>query len=586
METYVKNFVFHQPDTAFTLDELLSLHCDYVIVQEKECKVYAVKDIYRYFLEERVDSILPGKIPDLSYSIIKWEAPAQFVSDGCGIALIVDSSGEIRGVFQQTEFFSRFCLETHHYINNLKLQVENYKRIFDIMEDEVFITDEYGFIQYINPRGEYIMGIKAKDYIGCHVNELVRRNVLSKSLTLEVMKTRERCAEIVDVTATDLKIICTAQPVFDENGKIIQVLSTSKNIEEITDKISQLSRELNSSNEKIKLLQEQVIAKNKYIFESPSMQQIQKILMKIAPTDISVLIEGESGVGKEVVADTIYKLSRRKDKPFIKINCGLIPKELMESELFGYEAGAFTGALKTGKTGKLEIADGGTVFFDEIGEMELPLQVKLLEFLQDHQIVRVGGTKRIPIDVRIIAATNKNLFALVEQGTFRRDLYYRLNVMPLYIPPLRERSEDIVPMIFHFLNLANNKYGFNKHMDNGVIEKLQSFSWPGNVRELMHTIERIVVASESEYIDSALFDELLMEGMTPNERTTLPKAKVICTGLMPLKEAREKLESNLVKMAYDQFGSTYKAAELLQVNQSTVNRWLKRANDNANKHST
>lgn len=583
MDTYAKNFVFHQPDTAFTLDEL---QCNYIILQGAECKVYAVKDIYRYFLKERVDSVLPEKIPDLSYSIIKWEAPAQFVSDGCSIALMIDSSGEIRGVFEQAGFFSRFCLETHHQINNLKLQVENYKRIFDIMEDEVFITDEYGFIQYINPRGEYIMGISAKDYIGCHVNELVRRNILSKSLTLEVMKTKERCAEIVDVAPTGLRIICTAQPVFDENGKIIQILSTSKNIEEITDKINQLSRELNSSNEKIKLLQEQVIAKNKYIFESPSMRQIQKTLMKIAPTDVSVLIEGESGVGKEVIADTVYKLSRRKDKPFVKINCGLIPKELMESELFGYEPGAFTGALKSGKTGKLEIADGGTVFFDEIGEMELPLQVKLLEFLQDHQIVRVGGTKRIPIDVRIIAATNKNLFAMVEQGGFRRDLYYRLNVMPLYIPPLRERNEDIVPMIVHFLNLANHKYGFNRHMDNSVIEKLQLLPWPGNVRELMHTIERIVVTSESDYIDAALFDELLLNGMTPNERTVIPNAKVICTGLMPLKEAKEKLESSLVKMAYEQYGSSYKAAELLQVNQSTVNRWLKRANDHANKHST
>lgn len=586
METYAKNFVFHQPDMAFTLEELLSLRCNYIILQEKEFKVYAVEDIYRYFLEERVDSVLPDRIPDLSYSIIKWEAPAQFISDGSGIALIIDSSGEIRGVFQQIDFFSRFCLETRHHINNLNLQIENSKRIFDIMEDEIFITDEYGFIQYINPRGEFIMGIRAKDYIGCHVNELVRRNILSKSLTMEVMKSKERCAEIVDVAATGLKIICTAQPVFAEDGRIIQILSTSKNIEEITDKITELSRELNSSNEKIKLLQEQVIAKNKYIFESPAMRQIQKTLMKIAPTDVSVLIEGESGVGKEVIADTIYKLSRRKDKPFVKINCGLIPKELMESELFGYEAGAFTGALKSGKTGKLEIADGGTVFFDEIGEMDLPLQVKLLEFLQDHQIVRVGGTKRISIDVRIIAATNKNLFALVEEGAFRRDLYYRLNVMPLYIPPLRERNEDVVPMIFHFLNLANHKYGFNRHMDNGVIEKLQSFSWPGNVRELMHTIERIVVASESDYIDSALFDELIMEGMTPNERTDLPNAKVICTGLMPLKEAREKLESNLVKMAYDQVGSSYKAAELLQVNQSTVNRWLKRTGDYANKHST
>jgi transcriptional regulator with PAS, ATPase and Fis domain len=382
-----------------------------------------------------------------------------------------------------------------------------------------------------------------------------------------------------------MKIICTAQPIFDKSGKMIQILSTSKHIEEITDKVKHLSLELSSSNEKIKNLQEQVIAKNRYIFESPPMRQIQKVILKIAPTDVSVLVEGESGVGKEVIADVIYHLSHRKDKPFIKINCGLIPKELMESELFGYEAGAFTGALKNGKTGKLEIANGGTVFFDEIGEMELPLQVKLLEFIQDRLIMRVGGTKRIPIDVRIIAATNKDLFTMVEQGTFRQDLYYRLNVMPLYIPPLRERREDIVPLIFHFLNMLNKKYGCDKHMDNSVVEKMQSYHWPGNVRELMHAIERIVVASESDYINSVSLDDLFMEGMTPYGIAITPSAKVICTGLMPLKEAKEKLEGNLVRMAYEQFGSSYKAAELLQVNQSTVNRWLKRVNDNANKHS-
>jgi PAS domain S-box-containing protein len=569
---------------AFDRETLLSFHCSYIIVQNEGFKVYAVKDVYRYFLEERVDSVLPGNIPDLSYSVINVETPSRFASNGAELVLVIDKQGDVCGVFEQTELFERFCAEMRHSVSNLTLQVENYKRIFDVMEDEVFITDEYGFIQYINPRGEYIMGIKAEDFVGCHVTELLRRNVLPKSLTLEVMKTGARCAEIVEV-ASGMKIICTAQPIFDKSGKMIQILSTSKHIEEITDKVKHLSLELSSSNEKIKNLQEQVIAKNRYIFESPPMRQIQKVILKIAPTDVSVLVEGESGVGKEVIADVIYHLSHRKDKPFIKINCGLIPKELMESELFGYEAGAFTGALKNGKTGKLEIANGGTVFFDEIGEMELPLQVKLLEFIQDRLIMRVGGTKRIPIDVRIIAATNKDLFTMVEQGTFRQDLYYRLNVMPLYIPPLRERREDIVPLIFHFLNMLNKKYGCDKHMDNSVVEKMQSYHWPGNVRELMHAIERIVVASESDYINSVSLDDLFMEGMTPYGIAITPSAKVICTGLMPLKEAKEKLEGNLVRMAYEQFGSSYKAAELLQVNQSTVNRWLKRVNDNANKHS-
>ena len=248
----------------------------------------------------------------------------------------------------------------------------------------------------------------------------------------------------------------------------------------------------------------------------------------------------------------------------------------MESEFFGYEAGAFTGASKNGKIGKLEVANGGTVFLDEIGEMDLPLQVKFLEFLQDHQIVRVGGTRRIPIDIRVVAATNRDLYAMVEEGTFRRDLYYRLNVMPLYIPPLRERREDIVPLLYHFLNIYNKKYSCDKHLGNNVVEQMQNYKWPGNVRELCHAVERIVVVSDNNYIDSIAFEDLQREGMTMANMTHEASGKVFCTELMPLKDAKHELERYLVRKAYEQFGSSYKAAEFLKVNQSTVSRWLNR----------
>lgn len=583
METHAKNFVYHRPDIEITLDEVTTLRCNYVITRDEEFHLYLVKDIYRYFLEERAVSVSFDKLPEQTYDIIYEDDPFSFVSEGSLYAIVLDDNNDILGVFDSTELFGRFCMEAKHQICNLKLRENNLKRLFNLLEDEVFVTDEYGFVQLINPRGEFIMGVKEMDYLGHHVSEMIRNHVLPKSLTLNVIETGERCTEIVEL-ATGIRIICSAQPVYDEDGRMVQILSTSKNIDEITDKINELSRELDSSNEQIKSLQEQIIAKEKYIFESPPMKQIQKTIMKIAPADVAVLIEGESGVGKEVIADTVYKLSRRRDKPFVKINCGMIPKDLMESELFGYEPGAFTGALKNGKTGKLEVANGGTVFFDEIGEMELPLQVKLLEFLQDHQIVRVGGTRRIPLDIRIIAATNRDLFSMVEEGTFRRDLYYRLNIMPIYVPPLRERREDIVPLLFHFLNVFNKKYGFDKHMDNNVIEKMQSYGWPGNVRELMHTVERIVVASDSDYINVIELDDLFTEGLTAHGMAITANAKVICTELMPLKEAKHELESYLVKMAYDRFGSSYKAAEYLKVNQSTVSRWLKRKEENTKKH--
>lgn len=582
MDTYAKNYVFHRPGVDITLEELSSLRCNFIIIKDEEYHLYAVKDIYRVFLEKRTVSVSPAELQEEAYDVVYEEDMLSYESEGFRYALVLDATDQVVSVLDSPAVVSTFCNEMRHQVSNLNMQVHNFRRIFDLLEDEIFITDEYGFIQYINPRGEFIMGIRAKDYIGSHISELLQKNILPKSLTLGVIDRGERCVEIIDLP-TGIRIICSAQPVYDENGRMIQILSTSKNIDEITDKINELSKELDSSNQQVKLLQEQVLEKHKYIFESPSMKQIQKMLMKIAPADVAVLIEGESGVGKEVIADSIYKLSRRKDKPFVKINCSLIPKDLMESELFGYESGAFTGALKNGKIGKLEFANGGTVFLDEIGEMELPLQVKLLEFLQDHSIVRVGGTKRIPVDLRIIAATNRDLFAMVEEGTFRRDLYYRLNVMPLYVPPLRERREDIVPLLFHFLNMYNNKYSCEKHIDNSVVEKMQNYGWPGNVRELMHAVERLIVASDSEYVDTVIWDELFTEGMTTHGMAISANAKVICTELMPLKDAKHELESYLVRMAYDRFGSSYKAAEFLQVNQSTVSRWMKRNSGNQKK---
>lgn len=584
MENHARNFVYHRPDVEITLNDVTALRCNYVITRDEDIHLYLVRDIYRYFVEERAVSVFFDKLPEQTYDIIYEEDFLSYLPEGSQFALILDDGDDILGVFDSPDLFGRFSVEANHQISNLKLREKNLKRIFNLLEDEVFVTDEYGFVQLINPRGEFIMGVREKDYLGHHVSEMIRNNVLPKSMTLNVIDTGERCTEIMDLP-TGIRIICSAQPVYDEDGHMVQILSTSKNIDEITDKINELSRELNSSNEQIKSLQAQVIAKEKYIFESPPMKQVQKTIMKIAPADVAVLIEGESGVGKEVVADTVYKLSRRRDKPFVKINCGMIPKDLMESELFGYEPGAFTGALKNGKIGKLEVANGGTVFFDEIGEMELPLQVKLLEFLQDHQIVRVGGNRRIPLDIRVVAATNRDLYSMVEQGTFRRDLYYRLNIMPIYVPPLRERREDIVPLLFHFLNVFNKKYNFDKHMDNSVIEKMQSYSWPGNVRELMHTVERIVVASDSDYINVIELDDLFTEGLTAHGTAITANAKVICTELMPLKEAKHELESYLVKMAYDRFGSSYRAAEYLKVNQSTVSRWLKRKDENTKKHS-
>ncbi|MEE0775873.1 MAG: sigma 54-interacting transcriptional regulator, partial [Bacillota bacterium] len=250
-------------------------------------------------------------------------------------------------------------------------------------------------------------------------------------------------------------------------------------------------------------------------------------------------------------------------------NCGLIPENLLESELFGYEAGAFTGADKRGKLGKIETANGGTLFFDEIGEMPLSLQVKLLEFLQDRTMVRVGGVKKIPIDVRVIAATNRDLKEMVNQGTSRGDLYYRLNVMPINLLPLKDRREDIMPLVNMFLKRFNSSYLSKKSFDQAAMEELMEYSWPGNVRELMHVVERAMITCEGDVIDTKVLSEILSGDSEFS-------GNIICTGLLPLKQAKAELEGILVRNAYEKCGSTYRAAEVLGVNQSTVARILKK----------
>ena len=304
----------------------------------------------------------------------------------------------------------------------------------------------------------------------------------------------------------------------------------------------------------------------KIIAESPQMKKILKIAEKIKDVDSSVLITGESGTGKEVIFNYIQSISRRKDQPVVKINCGAIPEQLFESELFGYDEGAFTGARKRGKAGLFEKADHGTLFLDEISEMNLDMQVKLLRALQEGEIYRVGGTQSIPVDVRIIAATNRNLEQMVKDGKFRKDLFYRLNVVHIEVPPLRERIEDVIPLCNHFLEVYNKKYGTDKHMTLLAAKTLAHLNWDGNIRELENLVENIVVLEPENVMRARhLKDRYCHEDETPSGR-------VIVDGVLPLKEATEALERQLLLNARNTYGSTRKMAQALGVNQSTVAR--------------
>ncbi|RST59011.1 AAA family ATPase [Siminovitchia terrae] len=318
--------------------------------------------------------------------------------------------------------------------------------------------------------------------------------------------------------------------------------------------------------------------KSDIMMESNKMKQIFSIINKIAQVNSTVLILGESGVGKTMLAKQIHNSSPRVDHPFIAVNCASLPENLIESELFGYNHGTFTGGQKGGKRGLFEAANKGTIFLDEIAELPFSIQSKMLEILQSSTFRRVGGTENINVDIRIIAATNKNLKQMVEENKFRQDLYYRLNVVPINIPPLRERKDDIPSLVTFFLNKYNEKYSQDVRLNSKLESQLIEYDWPGNIRELENVIERIVVTNTDQIAE--LLDTPIQEKNNEPRVQSKEEGNILTEGLIPLKMAKKRLEKQLILRAYQMYGSTYQAAKALKVDQSTISKKLKEYNSN------
>ncbi|MDD3894654.1 MAG: sigma 54-interacting transcriptional regulator [Syntrophomonadaceae bacterium] len=435
--------------------------------------------------------------------------------------------------------------------------------VIESMFDGLYVTDGQANTLRINKGFERIMGIKAEQCEGRNMRDLVREGVFSRSGTLVALETGTR-ATISLTSSTGKEALVTSNPIYDEEGKIIMVVTNVRDITELNSLQRRLERvEGLQELYKTELMQMKLESSHGLIMTSAKMKELISMVLRIAAVDSTVLIQGESGVGKELIAEIIHSHSKCKEGPFVRVNCGAIPENLLESELFGYESGAFTGASKGGKLGLFELARGGIIFLDEIGELPLNLQVKLLRVLQDRTILRVGGTGPIKIDCRVLAGTNRDLRTMIDNNEFRLDLFYRLNVIPVTIPPLRERQEDIPVLINHFLNTFNLKYGMNKRLDTVVYNTLAEYSWPGNVRELENLMERLVVTCINNIITvNDLPLNILNDLGEPQQRNNL----------MPLKEALENTERDLLEKAFATYRSSYQIAEVLEVNQSTVVR--------------
>ena len=456
-------------------------------------------------------------------------------------------------------------LESYQQLN------EQLDAIIDSSFDGLWICNEEGRVVRINRASEEINGVKADQVLNKKMEDLVSEGLIDRSVTLEVLKTRVGLT-IIQHLRNGKQILVTGNPVFDEHGEISLVVVNERDITELNrlrselEKSRALTREYHS--ELFHLYKEKSFFAE-VIIRSELMHRAFNIAMKVAKVDSTVLIQGESGVGKGLFARLIHQASEREGGPFIRVDCGAIPESLIESELFGYEGGAFTGARAKGKPGHFEMAQGGTLFLDEVGEIPQNTQVKILRFIEENEVVPIGGTTPKKIDARIIAATNRNLEPMVDNGLFRSDLYFRLNVVPLKIPPLRERIEDIPPLIHFFLEKFNLKCSTNKVLLPRATDCICRYPFPGNIRELANLIEQLVVLSPHQHIDvEDVPSHVRMEDS--NRNLHLKQSG------WNLRKAVESLERETIIRALKVFGNQRKAAGPLGIDQSTLARKAKR----------
>ena len=429
--------------------------------------------------------------------------------------------------------------------------------------DGLCVLDKDGTGLYMNPAAAAICNYSIEEFVGHNINEAVKKGEISDSVTSLVARKRQVITKIINIRGVD--VLITGTPLLNEDGTVSKVILNVRDIYELNNlKMDQLlsialkNRQAVVDEFPLDPLPdlEHIVAKSK------AFRNVIKLILRITKVDSTVYLRGESGVGKEVVVNLLHQYSARANKPLIKVNCSAIPAPLLEAELFGYEKGAFTGADQRGKPGLFEQADGGTILLDEIGDMPLDLQAKILRVLQEHEVMRIGGRQTIPLNIRVVSATNKDLHELVKEGKFRLDLYYRLNIVPIEIPPLRERKEDIAPLAYYFLQKKNAKYHLNVKFAPGTIHLFSDYDWPGNVREMENMIERLVVMSENNEIS---WSDLPFIHEQPHK--ILQK---------PLKELLLEIEHKIILEKMQQYKTTRKTAEVLGISQSGLVKKLQR----------
>ena len=449
--------------------------------------------------------------------------------------------------------------------------VRQFETIFHSSSDGIWVCDGSDVVININRASETLNGIRAEDVIGHNIKDLLARKVFDHSVTSRVLTSGQRQTVMQFIPKTGKYLLSTGTPSLTEDGRIALIVINERDMTELNtlrrefEKSQQVREKYRQELSDISLLE---LERNDIVAESAAMRRILQMALKLSHIGASnILVLGESGTGKGLLARLIHKNSSRHTHPLVEINCAALPENLLEAELFGYEKGAFTGADEKGKIGLFELAQGGTLFLDEIGDMPLPLQAKLLKYLDNKEIRRVGGTRSIKVECATIAATNKDLKALVAARAFRQDLYYRLNSFILQLPPLRERREDIAGLVRFYLSEANRTYNCARTISPQAMRLLQRYRFPGNVRELRNIIENAVVMSNDDQITEfilASIDEQEADGFE-----SLPRPMAAGEGLVGRLQAYER---ELLLETRRRCRTTREAARRLGISQPSVVR--------------
>jgi len=462
-------------------------------------------------------------------------------------------------------------------LGSVKQLNQDLHAILSTIYDEIVVIDGRGTIlrvsdNYIRAQWEDA----PKLYIGQQLTKCTAASNLVRTVTKDVLSQKKKVTHMDKVGHST--ILTVGNPLFDGQKRIDRIVIASRDLTEVSrlrQELEETRMESENYRRELEQMRDRIGRLNGFtpIYASLEMHEVMQKAERVAQFSATVLIQGESGVGKEVVANTIHSFSPRKDETIVKINCAAIPENLLESELFGYEKGAFSGASPQGKVGLFVKADKGTLFLDEISELPVQIQAKLLRAFQEREVYPVGATEPVCFDTRIIVATNKPLIDLVHQDKFREDLFYRINVFPIQIPPLRERKDDVSVLANHFLAQFNHLYQRDMRFTSSAIELLEAYDYPGNVRELQNLVQRSAIASDAQMIDASVLEKIMFRTEPKLASFTAQTARF--SRVIPLKQAITEVEEELVTLAMARYRSSVKAAKALGVNQSTVSRKYK-----------